>query len=81
MAPQKASSFIAAMYMGLARDAHDAVEPEVGGNSAGFDALMAEQTPGGLNKAGIKIFRHTGVGQVYENAMARTLDRLVGPSG
>ena len=81
MAQQKASSFIAATYMGLARDAQAAVEPDAGGNGAGFDALMAEQTPGGLNEAGIKSVHEAGVGRAYANAMARTLDRLEGTSG
>ena len=53
---------------------------EVGGNSAGFDALIAEQTPGGLNEVAISSLRGAGVGEAYARCMGRSLDRLEGKS-
>ena len=41
MAQNTASSFIAATYLGIAKDAQTAVESE----ADGFDALIAEQGP------------------------------------
>ena len=78
VARQTASGFIAATYLGLARDAHAAVEANADG--FGFDALIAEQTPGGLNEAAIRSLHEAGVGDAYARAMGRTLDRLEGAS-
>ena len=55
VAQNTASSFIAATYLGIARDAQSAVESE----ADGFDALIAEQGPNSNTKKSHKMCRLT----------------------
>lgn len=63
-----ASEFIGGTYVGLAKDAFAVCE-----SPTGFDELIAEQTPGGLNERAIKSVDEGGMGAAYKFSLASTL--------
>jgi pyrroline-5-carboxylate reductase len=69
--PATASKFVGGTYLGIAKDAHGKC-----GDPAGFDELIAEQTPGGLNEQLIGHIDQAGVGEAYKSAIYAAIDML-----
>ena len=70
---EDASYFVGRTYLGIAKDAEAKCR-----DPNGFDDLIEEQTPGGINEQSIKNLEKLGVFSSYDKAMDGILERLQG---
>ena len=72
--PAAASTYVGALFHSIALDGKQAGEK-------GFDALIAEQTPGGFNEMGIRELREAGVWEEYTATLTSLAARWAGEAG
>jgi len=70
---EDASYFVGRTYLGIAKDAEAKCR-----DPKGFDDLIEEQTPGGINEQSIKNLEKLGTFENYDKAMDGILERLQG---
>mmetsp|Transcript_2592 Transcript_2592/g.4687 ORF Transcript_2592/g.4687 Transcript_2592/m.4687 type:complete len:281 (-) Transcript_2592:103-945(-) len=70
---EDASYFVGRTYLGIAKDAEAKCR-----DPKGFDDLIEEQTPGGINEQSIKNLEKLGIFGAYDKAMDGILERLTG---
>jgi len=72
---EDASYFVGRQYLGIIKDAERSCE-----DPSHFDALIAEQTPGGLNEQSLSNLDGKGIFKAYDMAMDAILGRIQGVS-
>jgi hypothetical protein len=69
------AKYLGAMFHAVADDSRVAT---LEGDPEGFNHLIAEQTPGGLNEGAIKMLTEASVFESYGTVLDATLNRLQG---